>query len=157
MSLFARLGNLIKGFFGAFLGSAEAENPDVVYSNAINERVSQYQKLMKAVSGIVYLRNKLEKDLESKTRELQEIHAQIPVAVQSGEEAAALHLIETPGAAVDPRQHFALQVDDLDACVSEIEAKGLPVRRSPDVAGAGRQAFLRDPSGNRIELNEPGT
>ena len=71
--------------------------------------------------------------------------------------AHQLHLIETPGAAVDPRQHFALQVDDLDACVAEIEAKGLPVRRSPDIAGAGRQAFVRDPSGNRIELNEPGT
>ncbi len=94
MGFFSRVANLWKGFLSMFVSDIERENPEIVYQQAINERVNQYQKLMKAVSSIVYLRNKLEKDLESKTRELQDVSAQIPVAVQQNEEAAALVLIE---------------------------------------------------------------
>ncbi|HTN81953.1 MAG TPA: VOC family protein [Acidimicrobiales bacterium] len=68
-----------------------------------------------------------------------------------------LHLMEMPDAEPDPRQHYALRVDDLDAAMAAITAAGGKVKRSlPDVPGAGRQAFLRDPTGNRIELNQPG-
>jgi catechol 2,3-dioxygenase-like lactoylglutathione lyase family enzyme len=66
-----------------------------------------------------------------------------------------IHLMEMPDAEPDPRQHYALRVDDLDEAVAAIEAAGGRVSRAPDVAGAGRQAFVRDPSGNRIELNQP--
>jgi catechol 2,3-dioxygenase-like lactoylglutathione lyase family enzyme len=52
-------------------------------------------------------------------------------------------------------QHFALRVDDLDAAVAAIAAKGVRVDPAPHTPGAGRQAFLRDPAGNLIELNQP--
>jgi glyoxylase I family protein len=68
-----------------------------------------------------------------------------------------LHLVPS-GERVGPLPggpHFALQVDDLDAVVGEIEAKGVTVRRSDHRPGAGHQAFLSDPSGNLIELNQP--
>lgn len=51
--------------------------------------------------------------------------------------------------------HFALRVDDIEAAVGAIAAKGVAVDRAPHTPGAGRQAFLRDPSGNLIELNQP--
>jgi catechol 2,3-dioxygenase-like lactoylglutathione lyase family enzyme len=63
--------------------------------------------------------------------------------------------MEVPAATIDRGQHLALRVDDLDAAVAELEAAGVKVRRSEYMTGAGRQAFLRDPSGNRIELNQP--
>jgi catechol 2,3-dioxygenase-like lactoylglutathione lyase family enzyme len=66
-----------------------------------------------------------------------------------------IHLMEIPSATIDRGQHLALRVDDVDAAVAEVEAAGVMGRRSEYRAGAGRQAFLRDPSGNRIELNEP--
>jgi catechol 2,3-dioxygenase-like lactoylglutathione lyase family enzyme len=67
-----------------------------------------------------------------------------------------IHLMEMADAAPDPRQHYALRVVDLDAAMAAITAAGGVVKPSlPVVAGAGRQAFVRDPSGNRIELNEP--
>jgi glyoxylase I family protein len=69
--------------------------------------------------------------------------------------AHQLHLAEVPDAVIDRRQHFALLVDDLDACVGELQAKGIPVRCPPSPADRARQAFLADPSGNRIELHEP--
>jgi predicted enzyme related to lactoylglutathione lyase len=46
-------------------------------------------------------------------------------------------------------------VEDVASAADELEARGLKVRRSPHFEGAGRQIFLRDPSGNRIELNQP--
>ena len=50
--------------------------------------------------------------------------------------------------------HFAFDVDDLDALVARLERADYPFRRV-DVAGTRiRQAFLEDPAGVRLELNE---
>jgi glyoxylase I family protein len=64
-----------------------------------------------------------------------------------------LHL--QPGAAPDSFQHFALEVDDLDAVLIELAERGLVIAASPTVDGAGKQAFFKDPTGNVIELNQP--
>lgn len=98
MGLVAQLGNLWKGFWSSLFGSIERDNPEIVYQAAINERMANYQRLVKAVSNIVYLRNKLEKDHEARSKELAQVTAQIPVAIQQGEEQAALHLIERKNA-----------------------------------------------------------
>lgn len=64
-----------------------------------------------------------------------------------------VHLIE---AQVPPSygQHFALAVTDLDAAVADLRALGVAVT-DPEPVGAGRQAFVTDPAGNRVELQEP--
>lgn len=67
--------------------------------------------------------------------------------------AQQLHLMEGP--APDSLQHFALEVDDLDTVLADLAARGLVVSAGDPVPGAGRQAFLRDPTGNLIELNQP--
>ena len=69
--------------------------------------------------------------------------------------ANQIHLMQIPEVRPDQLQHFALEVRDLDAVVVELEAAGVDVRRASYTPGAGRQAFLRDPSGNGIELNQP--
>ena len=68
--------------------------------------------------------------------------------------ATQVHLIE---AAVPPNmgQHFAILVDDLDAVVEELRAKGLDVE-DPVTVGPDRQTFIDDPSGNAIELHQVG-
>jgi glyoxylase I family protein len=65
-----------------------------------------------------------------------------------------VHLIEAP-VPESRGQHFALRVDDLDATVAELRAKGLDIA-DPKPVGPGRQTFLFDPSGNMVELNQPG-
>jgi len=64
-----------------------------------------------------------------------------------------VHLIE---ADVPPSlgQHFALAVTDLDAAVAELRSRGVGVT-DPVPVGRGRQSFVDDPSGNRVELQEP--
>ena len=51
--------------------------------------------------------------------------------------------------------HFAIRVDDIDAAVTDLQEQGIEVRRAPLVAGSGHQAFLHDPFGNLLELNQP--
>jgi catechol 2,3-dioxygenase-like lactoylglutathione lyase family enzyme len=65
-----------------------------------------------------------------------------------------VHLMEVADAVRNPG-HFALRVDDLDAAVADISATGTRVDKIAHMAGAGQQAFLHDPSGNVIELNQP--
>ena len=55
----------------------------------------------------------------------------------------------------DAFQHFAFRTDDLAGVVARLKADGLDVFEVPHVAGAGHQAFARDPAGNLIEFNEP--
>lgn len=55
----------------------------------------------------------------------------------------------------DAFQHFAFRTDDLGALVSRLRAEGVEVSEVPHIAGAGHQAFARDPAGNLIEFNQP--
>lgn len=64
-----------------------------------------------------------------------------------------VHLIEMP-VPTDLGQHFALEVTDLDETVNAIRSHGVEVS-DPQHVGTGRQSFLHDPAGNRVELNEP--
>ncbi len=65
-----------------------------------------------------------------------------------------LHLLESD----EPRpqgDHFAIRVDDLDAAVADIQGCDVKVLTTDGIPGICRQAFLQDPSGNLIELNQP--
>ena len=61
------------------------------------------------MSGIVYLRNKLSTELEQKQAALAEIQPQIPVAIEEGEDEAALVLIQ--------------KKDELNTAISQIQAE----------------------------------
>ena len=65
-----------------------------------------------------------------------------------------LHLMQSD----EPRprsDHFAIQVDDIDECVADIEACDVKVFKTDGIAGVCKQAFLHDPFGNFLELNQP--
>jgi catechol 2,3-dioxygenase-like lactoylglutathione lyase family enzyme len=50
---------------------------------------------------------------------------------------------------------FALEVDDLDAVVDELEKAGAQFRNNIVEGVGGKQIILDDPSGNPIELFQP--
>lgn len=94
MGFFERLVNLWKGFWGNQISGLEKSNPEAVYESAIEERIRKHRDLKKAVSGIVYLRNKLSTEQETKERELKDINAQLPVALESNDDEVALILLQ---------------------------------------------------------------
>ena len=93
MGFFDRLSQVWKGFLSLWISDIENRNPEAVYEAAIEERIRKHRELKKAVSGIVYLRNKLQAELDQKEKELAEVQLQIPIAVEEGEDEAALVLV----------------------------------------------------------------
>ena len=94
MGFFDRLSNVWRGFLSLWVSDIENRNPEAVYESAIDERVRKHRELKKAVSGIVYLRNKLSTELETKERSLKEVMTQLPIAIEDGEDEVALVLIQ---------------------------------------------------------------
>ncbi len=67
--------------------------------------------------------------------------------------AHQVHLLEFVGEPRSKLQHWAFEVADLDAAVAELDAVGVEYRLSNSTEGGRRrQAFLKDPSDNVIEL-----
>ncbi|MCP4434693.1 MAG: lactoylglutathione lyase [Actinomycetia bacterium] len=68
---------------------------------------------------------------------------------------AQLHLVERPDLdEVSSGSHVAFEVQDLEGTAAALRDLGIEVGDPFDI-GAGLQAFLRDPSGNLVELNQP--
>jgi len=114
MGFFQRLANIWKGFLGLWISNIETNNPEAVYEAAIEERIKKHKELKKAVSGIVYLRNKTSAELESKEKELKEIMTQLPVAIEEGEDDVALVLIQT-------KDTLTNDIEDLSGQLKEIK------------------------------------
>lgn len=69
-------------------------------------------------------------------------------------DAGELHLLGFPPPEAKG-QHFAVHVDDLDEALTALAADGITADRTGEIDGICRQAFLTDPSGNQVELNQP--
>lgn len=72
---------------------------------------------------------------------------------------AVLHLVEraqayAPNGAID---HISFTVSDLDHAIRRLDERGIAYRISVIPSGLGRQVFLTDPNGIKIELTEPRT
>jgi phage shock protein A len=127
MGFFSRVTNVWKGFLALFVSDLENNNAEAVYESAIEERIKRHRDLKKAVSGIVYLRNKLQGELEEKQKLLAEITQQLPVAIEEGEDEAALVLIQ--------------KKDELSTQISEIQAELEKVSEQAEEAKSGLVSF----------------
>jgi len=72
-----------------------------------------------------------------------------------------IHLVVSGEEVPETNQHFALSVTDLDAAVAALRAAGHEVRgpvtvgaKDPEWRSTMRQASLRDPDGNVLEIND---
>ena len=63
-----------------------------------------------------------------------------------------LHLIETDQAPCPDESHIAFEVEDFDAAMEAVKAKGLEISRSGVRNDGQRFLFTHDPDGNRVEL-----
>ncbi|MCB9781081.1 MAG: PspA/IM30 family protein [Alphaproteobacteria bacterium] len=119
MGFFERLSNVWKGFLSLWVSDIESKNPEAVYESAIEERIKKHRELKKAVSGIVYLRNKISAELEEKEKELAEISVQIPVAVEEGEDEAALILIQKRDELTSSISDLRIELDKVSSQAEE--------------------------------------
>lgn len=66
-----------------------------------------------------------------------------------------VHLMLTGESPPESFQHFALSCPDLEAAAGQLASAGFELSEPVPIPGYGRQAFVTDPEGNVVELNEP--
>ena len=68
-----------------------------------------------------------------------------------------LHLIEPPPGQDAAGHHFAMEVEDFDSAVQELQASGYEVDETTGERHDGqRYIFANDPDGNRVEFTTAG-
>lgn len=113
MSLIQRFFNHVRGRTHQWLRRRERRNPEAVYEAAIEERVKQYGKLREAAAGILYLRSKLVRESEQRSKELQLVQRQLDVAVDVDDDELALTLIRRRDTLVAEVDRLAGELTDL--------------------------------------------
>ena len=123
----SRLINLVRGKLAQWMKTRERRDPAAVYEAAIGERQRQYSRLREAAASILYMRNKLSRQLEALRCELENTAEQLDMAVDRNDDEAALFLIGR-------RDRMG---EDLERIKAELEA----LTREADTAKANLTAF----------------
>jgi len=119
MRFISRFVNLVRGTLFGWLGDRERKNPGAVYEVAIQARLEQYGQLREAAAGVIYMRSKLAREFEEKTKEMKLISRQLELAVERDQDDVAVALLMR-------REGLQSDVDkvskDLDELTAEAEA-----------------------------------
>ncbi|HEX7579784.1 MAG TPA: PspA/IM30 family protein [Thermoanaerobaculia bacterium] len=94
IGLFARLGNLWKGFLSIWISDVEKEHPEIAYENALNSMVEKYSKLKNATAAIIKRREDVDERLKRATKDLAQTEAELSAAVETNQDDLAVVLIQ---------------------------------------------------------------
>ncbi len=134
---FGRLFGFLSGWATSWLRGREQQNPQAVFEHAISERVGQYRELKEAVAGILYMRNKIEADLQERRHELARTLEDVRRAVRRGEDEVALTLIAHKQALTEDIERAESEFAELR--VEAEEAKGNLVRFREEIRALERE------------------
>lgn len=115
MTIVSRIRNLARGLAARWIGARERRHPGAVYEAAIQERLVRYGKLREAAAGVLYLRQKLERELARRASELVQIRRHLEIAVAQDDDEAALALIARRDALSDEVAHAENELRELTA------------------------------------------
>jgi len=157
-SMINRLRSLFRGIFGSWVRDREQQAPEVVYEQAIGERVRQYRELKSAVAGILYMRNKIEGEITDRRAEIARLHDDVRRSVRRGEEETSLSLIAHKQALFEELERAEQELDHIR--VQAEEAKTNLVRFREEIRSLVREkgrmlATLANAQARR-RLNEAG-
>ena len=136
MLILSRVTNLIRGALAQWIGRREHRNPAAVYEAAINDRVDQYDALRRAAAGVIYLRGKLARELETAAEQLAGLEVRLEDAVDRDDDRVALTLIRR-------RDQLRSEVERLTTELSELTSEAEAAKRNL-IAFQENIARLRD-------------
>ncbi|MCU0685728.1 MAG: PspA/IM30 family protein [Polyangiaceae bacterium] len=117
--VFARLGNLWKGFVSLWISDIEKEHPEIAYENALASMVEKYSKLKRATAAVIRRREDVTTRLDAKTKELAQVEGELAVAIESGQDDLGLILVQK-------KNQLTTEVDEMksEAAVAQKDADG---------------------------------
>jgi phage shock protein A len=95
---FTRLANLWHGFVSLWISDIEKAHPEIAYENAINSMIEKYSQLKRATAAIIRRREDIEQRLQTQTKELAQVTADLNVAVETAQDDLAMVLIQKKNA-----------------------------------------------------------
>ncbi|MBW2230730.1 MAG: PspA/IM30 family protein [Deltaproteobacteria bacterium] len=135
--MLTRLRSLLGGLFGRWVRDKEHRSPEVVYEQAIAERVRQYRDLKEAVAGILYMRNKLETEINERRAEIARLHDDVRQAVRRGRDEISITLISQKQALFEDLERAEHELGDVREQAEE--AKGNLVRFREEIRSLVRE------------------
>jgi phage shock protein A len=93
-NIMQRLVRFCQGLFGVKMNQTEIGRTDIVYHNAIKDRVKQHHDLKIALSRLIILRNKNEARTQSLQEDLLIVQGALTKAAQSNDENRGVELVE---------------------------------------------------------------
>jgi phage shock protein A len=123
MYILTRVTNLVRGVLAQWIGRREHRNPAAVYEAAIEDRVKQYDALRSAAAGVIYLRGKLARELETATEQLANLEVRLEFAVDRDDDKSALSLIKR-------RDELHLEVRRLTSELTELTSEAEAAKRN---------------------------
>jgi len=136
-SMFSRLRSLFRGIFGSWVRDREHQAPEIVYEQAIAERVRQYRELKGAVAGILYMRNKIENEISDRRAEIARLHDDVRRSVRRGDEETSLSLIAHKQALFEELERAERELDQVR--VQAEEAKSNLIRFREEIRSLVRE------------------
>src|SRR5262249_6030217 len=135
--MIARFAHLVRVTCGGWLRRRERRNPAAVYEQAIEDGTQQHRDLKQAVAGSLYMRNKLEAEIDERQIEIARIEDDVRGAIGRGQDDLSLTLIE----------HKQRLGEDLERAERELanvrreadEAKGNLLRFREELRGLARE------------------
>jgi len=93
MGLFSRLGALIRGFFGLFVGRMEEKNPEVLFEDIRNQIEKTRKQAEQQIIEIQTNAELMKMDMISAEKNLNAIRAQIEAAQKRGDKELLVELL----------------------------------------------------------------
>ena len=131
--MFKRLGNLIKGFFGLFIGGLERRNPEAlldVEKENLREQIAKYNK---GLAGHAALCERLISQVRSLEAEEKELHAKVVAHLRAGNKELAGQYALRHGQAKKEHQNLSLQMSEAEKTYKELlQARDVSVKAARD-------------------------
>lgn len=93
-NMMQRLIRYCQGLFGIKMNQTEMGRADIVYHNAIQDRVKQHHELKSALSRLIILRNRADARSSTLGEDLLVVETALNKAAQTGDEDRGLELLE---------------------------------------------------------------
>jgi phage shock protein A len=122
--LFARLGNLWRGFLSLWISDVEKQHPEIAYENAINSMIAKFAKLKTATAAIIRRREDIDARNQKARSDMAEVQGQLAAALDTNQDDLAVVLIQKQSALekelVELRAELDLAQKDADSAKSSL-------------------------------------
>ncbi len=92
--IFARLGNLWRGFLSLWISDVEKQHPEIAYENAINSMIAKYTRLKTATAAIIRRREDIDTRNQKARSDLAEVQGQLAAALDTNQDDLAVVLLQ---------------------------------------------------------------